>query len=123
MDGRILKVLAIVTIAQILVFYDHFAVALTFVFAVALGLWMQRWAAGVYALASFVIAFVIAVAVGWLHDARPWELFLGGALALLGGAIAGGVFQLIRGERAVEAPATTAEPVGARPMSPPGEPA
>jgi hypothetical protein len=51
----------------------------------------------------FVTAFAVAVLTGWLHDARVWELVLGIALALLGGAIAGGIFQLIRNEPAVAA--------------------
>jgi hypothetical protein len=117
-DRSILKALAVITVGQVIVFYDHFAVALVVLFAVGLGLWMQRWTAGIYALASFVVAFAIAVITGWLHDARVWELFLGAAMAVLSGAIAGGIFQLIRAERPAEAE-RAGEPVPAR-GAPPG---
>jgi hypothetical protein len=92
--GLVVLVLALV---QAALFYDHFAVALTFLFGLGLGLWLRTWKAAVPALISFVVAFLLAVATGWLHDARPfWEPLLGGLLALSGGAIGGGLFDLLR---------------------------
>ncbi len=105
-DRRFLVVLALVTAAQALVFYDHFAVALTFLFGLGLGLWRRRWTAALYALATFVVAFTISVGIGWTEDARGWEALFGAALALFGGLIGGGIFDLLRRERAEPAGAT-----------------
>jgi hypothetical protein len=93
-------------VVQAALFYDHFAVALTVVFGLGLGLWLRSWTAAVPALASFAIAYLLAVGTGWLHDARPlWEPLLGGLLALLGGAIGGGIFDLLRRDVDARAPA------------------
>jgi hypothetical protein len=105
-----LKRLAVVVLALALVqaalFYDHFAVALTTVFGLALGLWLRSWTAAVPAVLSFGVAYLLAVGTGWLHDARPlWEPLLGGLLALLGGAIGGGIFDLLRRDAGARAPA------------------
>jgi hypothetical protein len=96
-----LKRLGVVALAlglvQAALFYDHFAVALTVVFGLGLGLWLRSWTAAVPAVASFALAYLLAVGTGWLHDARPlWEPLLGGLLALLGGLIGGGIFDLLR---------------------------
>lgn len=103
-DRRFLAVLGLLTLIQVLVYYDHFAVALAFLFGLGLGLWLQSWTAAVYALASFAVAFAIAVAIGWTEDARVWEAFFGSVLAVLGGLIGGGIFNLIRRETSVESP-------------------
>jgi hypothetical protein len=95
---------------QALLFYDHFAVALTLLFGFGLGFWLRTWKAAAPALASFLLAYVIAVGTGWLHDARPlWEPLLGAVLAALGGAIGGGIFDVLR--RDVEARAPAAVPL------------
>jgi hypothetical protein len=92
-------------VVQAALFYDHFAVALTVVFGLGLGLWLRSWTAAAPAVASFVVAYLLAVGTGWLHDARPlWEPLLGGMLALLGGAIGGGIFDLLRRDVDARAP-------------------
>ena len=101
-DRCFLALLGALTLLQVLVYYDHFAIALAFLFGLGLGLWLRRWTAALYALASFVVAFAIAVAVGWTEGARVWEALLGGALAFLGGLIGGGIFDLLRRESSVE---------------------
>ena len=103
-DRRFLAVLGLLTLIQVLVYYDHFAVALAFLFGLGLGLWLQSWTAAVYALASFAVAFVIAVAIGWTEGARVWEALFGGALAFLGGLIGGGIFDLMRRESSMGSP-------------------
>jgi hypothetical protein len=113
--GRPLKRMGVVVLAlglaQAVVFYDHFAVALTFLFGLALGLWLRSWTAAIPAVASFLIGLALAWATGWLHDARPlWEPLLGVMLAGLGGAIGGGIFDLLR--RDVEASAPAAGTMG-----------
>jgi hypothetical protein len=107
-DGlaRLGLVVAALALVQAAVFYDHFAVALTFLFGLGLGLWLRSWTAGLWALAAFVPAYLIAVATGWLHDARPIsEPLLGGALAVAGGLIGGGIFELLRRDAGARAPA------------------
>lgn len=93
-------------IVQAALFHDHFAVALTVLFALGLGLALRSWTAAIPAVASFAVAYLLAVGTGWLHDARPlWEPLLGGLLALLGGAIGGGIFDLLRRDSEARAPA------------------
>jgi ABC-type Mn2+/Zn2+ transport system permease subunit len=95
--GRVGVVVLILGLVQAVLFYDHFAVALTLVFGLGLGLWLRTWKAGLPALAAFVVAYLLAIGTGWLHDARPvWEPLLGGMLAVLGGAIGGGIFDVLR---------------------------
>ena len=101
-DRRFLAVLGLLTLLQVLVYYDHFAVALAFLFGLGLGLWLRSWTAALYALASFAVAFVIAAATGWTEGVRGWEAVFGAALALLGGLIGGGIFDLLRLESSVE---------------------
>src|SRR5690606_8028015 len=57
LDRRVLVVLAVLTVLQVVVYYDHFAVALSLLFGLGIGLWLRHWSAAVLALASFVIAF------------------------------------------------------------------
>jgi hypothetical protein len=98
-------VVLVLGVVQAGLFYDHFAVALTVVIGLGLGLWLRSWAAAIPALLAFGIGYVIAVWTGWLHDARPfWEPFLGGVLALLGGGIGGGLFDLLRRDTEARAP-------------------
>lgn len=109
-SGRPLKRMGVVVlvlgVVQAILFYDHFAVALTLLFGLGLGLWLRSWTAAIPAVASFIIAYLLAVGTGWLHDARPlWEPLLGGLLALLGGAIGGGIFDVLRRDVAARAPA------------------
>jgi ABC-type Mn2+/Zn2+ transport system permease subunit len=95
----------ILGLVQAALFYDHFAVALTLVFGLGLGLWLRTWKAALPALAAFVVAYLLAVGTGWLHDARPlWEPLLGGMLAVLGGAIGGGIFDVLRRDVDARAP-------------------
>lgn len=95
--GRVGSVALLLGLVQAVLFYDHFAVALTLLFGLGLGLWLRTWKAALPAVAAFVVAYVLAVATGWLHDARPlWEPLLGGALAGLGGVIGGGIFDVLR---------------------------
>jgi len=103
-DRRFLAVLGLVTLLQVLVYYDRFAVALAFLFGLGLGLWLRSWTAALYALASFAVAFAIAVGTGWTEDARMWEALFGSVLAVLGGLIGGGIFDLIRRAPSVESP-------------------
>jgi hypothetical protein len=108
--GRPLKRVGVVAlglaVVQAALFYDHFAVALTVVFGLALGLWLRSWTAAIPAVAAFLVGYGLAVATGWLHDARPlWEPLLGGMLAALGGAIGGGIFDVLRRDVAARAPA------------------
>jgi hypothetical protein len=99
-------VVLVVGVVQAVTFYDHFAVALTLVFGLAVGLWLRTWTAAAPAVAAFLIAYVLAAATGWLHDARPlWEPLLGGLLALLGGLIGGGIFDVLRRDLDARAPA------------------
>jgi hypothetical protein len=84
---------------QAVLFYDHFAVALTLLVGLGLGIWLRHWAAGLLTAAAFGPAFILAYLTGWLHDGRLADFILGGALALLGGAIGGGLFQLIALDR------------------------
>lgn len=101
--GLVVLVLGVV---QAVLFYDHFAVALTLLVGLSLGLWLRSWTAAVPALVSFFIAYLLAVGTGWLHDARPlWEPLLGGVLALLGGLIGGGIFDVLRRDAGARAPA------------------
>jgi hypothetical protein len=107
-DGtiRLGLVIALLALVQAAVFYDHFAVALTFLFGLGLGLWLRSWTAGAWALAAFVPAYALALATGWLHDARPIaEPLLGAALAIAGGVIGGGIFDLLRRDAGARAPA------------------
>lgn len=101
-DRRFLAVLGLLTLLQVLVYYDHFAVALAFLFGLGLGLWLRSWTAALHALASFAVAFAIAAGTGWTEGARVWEALIGGALALLGGLIGGGIFDLLRRESSME---------------------
>lgn len=101
--GLVVLVLGVV---QAVLFYDHFAVALTLLVGLSLGLWLRSWTAAVPALVSFFIAYLLAVGTGWLHDARPlWEPLLGGLLALMGGLIGGGIFDVLRRDAEARAPA------------------
>lgn len=101
-DRPFFTTLALMTVLQALVFYDHFAVALTLLFGLGLGVWLRHWSAALWALGSFVVAFAVAALTGWTKDARIWELLFGAALAFLGGLIGGGIFDLLRHERADE---------------------
>ena len=99
-DRRTLGLVAALIIAQALAFHDHFAVALTVLFGIGLGLWLRHWTAALWALAIFVLAFALATFTGWMDGARPVaDALLGGALAFLGGLIGGGIFQVLREER------------------------
>lgn len=100
--GRILVVTALLTLVQAIVFYEHEAASLTLLVGLGLGLWLRHWSAGVWALASFAVAFVIAAGTGWMEQPRVADAVLGAALAFLGGAIGGGILQLLRRERAAE---------------------
>jgi hypothetical protein len=109
-EGPALRRMGVVVLAvgvvQAVTFYDHFAVALALVFGLALGLWLRSWTAAAPAVAAFLIAYVLATATGWLHDARAlWEPLLGGLLALLGGLIGGGIFDVLRRDLDARAPA------------------
>jgi hypothetical protein len=109
-SGRPLRrmglVVLVMGLVQAALFYDHFAVALTVVFGLGLGLWLRSWTAAIPAVASFFIAYVLAVGTGWLHDARPlWEPLLGAILAALGGVTGGGLFDLLRRDVDARAPA------------------
>jgi len=99
LDRRVLVVLAVLTVLQVVVYYDHFAVALSLLFGLGIGLWLRHWSAAVLALASFVIAFAIAAGTGWTEDVRGWELLFGIGLSFLGGLIGGGIFDLLRMDR------------------------
>lgn len=99
-------VVVVLGVVQAVLFYDHFAVALTLLFGLGLGLWLRSWTAAIPAVASFLVAYLLAAGTGWLHDARPlWEPLLGGMLAGLGGAIGGGIFDVLRRDVAASAPA------------------
>ncbi len=103
---RLGVVVLVLGVVQALLFYDHFAVAITTIFALALGLWLRSWAAAIPAVAAFFVAYLLAVSTGWLHDARPlWEPLLGALLALLGGLIGGGIFDVLRRDVDARAPA------------------
>lgn len=103
--SRLGLVVLVLGLVQAATFYDHFAVALTFLFGLGLGLWLRTWKAAAPALAAFVVAYLLAVATGWLHDARPlWEPLLGGMLAALGGLIGGGIFDVLRRDFESRAP-------------------
>lgn len=118
MDRRRVAILGALVLAQTLLFYDHFAVALTVLFGLGIGVWLRHWSAAIWALVTFLMAFLLAVATGWLHDARPFaEPLLGSLLAILGGLIGGGVFQLLREERPVHLP-ERAEPRTAAAVQP-----
>jgi hypothetical protein len=105
--GRVGAVALVLGVVQAALFYDHFAVALTLLFGLGLGLWLRTWQAALPALASFIVAYLLAVGTGWLHDARPvWEPLLGGMLAALGGLVGGGIFDVLR--RDVDARASQA---------------
>jgi hypothetical protein len=104
-----LRSMALVVVAlgvlQAATFYDHFAVALTVLFGLGLGLWLRTWQAAVPAVLAFFIAYLLAIGTGWLHDARPlWEPLLGAMLAALGGLIGGGIFDVLRRDREARAP-------------------
>jgi hypothetical protein len=102
---RVSVAVLVLAVVQAVLFYDHFAVALTVVFGIGLGLWLRSWVAAVPALISFLLAFALAAGTGWLHDARLlWEPLLGGLLALLGGLIGGGMFDVLRRDREAQAP-------------------
>jgi ABC-type Mn2+/Zn2+ transport system permease subunit len=104
--GRIGLVALALGLIQAPLFYDHFAVALTLLFGLGLGLWLRSWKAAIPAVAAFAVAYLLAVGTGWLHDARPlWEPLLGGLLALLGGAVGGGIFDVLRRDVEAQAPA------------------
>jgi hypothetical protein len=104
--GRVATVAGGLALVQAFLFYDHFAVALTFLFGLGLGLWLRTWKAAAPALASFIVAFLLAVLTGWLHDARPvWEPLLGGMLAAMGGLVGGGIFDVLRRDFETQAPA------------------
>ncbi len=85
-------------ILQAIVFYNHFAVALTFLFALAIGFWIMRWTASIAALIAFLIGWVLAAVTNWMERGRVADLLLGAALAFLGGLIAGGIFDVLRAE-------------------------
>lgn len=107
-DGlkRVGLAVVVVGLAQALVFYDHFAVALTLLFAFAIGLWLRSWTAAAPAVAAFLIGYALAAGTGWLHDARAlWEPLFGVALAFLGGLIGGGIFDVLRRDVDARAPA------------------
>lgn len=109
-ERRTLSVAAVLVIVQGLLFYDHFAVALTLLFGMGIGVWLRHWTAAFWALAVFFASFILAVATGWLHDARPFaEPLLGGALAVLGGLIGGGIFQLLREDQPLRGSRASAE--------------
>lgn len=99
-----LVVLVGLTIVQALVFYSEGAVSLTFLAGLGLGLWTRHWSAAGWALLTFVIAFLIAAGTGWLEPVRIWDLILGAALAVLGGLIGGGIFQVVRRDMAAGEP-------------------
>lgn len=104
--GWILSGVAMLTGIQALLFYDYFAVALTVMVGLGIGIWLRHWTAGFWSLASFLTAFYVAAFSGWLGEFREVaDPLLGGVLAFLGGLIGGGVFDLVRGETATgEAP-------------------
>lgn len=120
-DGRRLGVFGVLVLAQAVLFYNHFAVALTVLFGMAIGVWLRHWSAAIWALLAFLLAFLLAVATGWLHDARPFaEPILGGLLAVLGGLIGGGIFQVLASERPVQvAERTEHRTVTAQPLAHP----
>lgn len=99
LDRGTLVVLAVLTVLQVAVYYDYYAVALSVLFGIGIGLWLRRWIASVVALASFLIAFAIAAGTGWTEGVRVWEAFFGSALSFLGGLIGGGIFDLLRMDR------------------------
>jgi hypothetical protein len=104
--GRIGIIALVLGVVQAVLFYDHFAVALTLLFGLGLGLWLRTWEAAVPALAAFLVGYLLAVGTGWLHDARPlWEPLLGGMLAVLGGVVGGGIFDVLRRDVDATAPA------------------
>lgn len=104
--GRVGIAVVVLGLVQALVFYDHFAVALTFLFGLAFGLWLRTWLAAGPAVASFIIGLVLALVTGWLHDARLlWEPLLGLILAASGGIIGGGIFDVLRRDKEARAPA------------------
>jgi hypothetical protein len=103
--ARMGLVVLVLGLIQAALFYDHFAVALTLLFGLGFGLWLRSWRAAAPALASFLVAYLLAVGTGWLHDARPlWEPLLGGMLAVLGGLIGGGIFDVLRRDFETRAP-------------------
>jgi hypothetical protein len=114
--GRLAIVAVGLGVVQAALFYDHFAVALTVLFGLGLGLWLRSWVAAGPALVSFLVGYALAAGTGWLHDARPvWEPLLGAMLAVLGGLTAGGMFDLLRGDgEAVAPPPRTIGPIGRR---------
>ncbi|HEX6938582.1 MAG TPA: hypothetical protein VF158_04170 [Longimicrobiales bacterium] len=101
-DRHLFAVLGLVTVVQALAFYDHAAVALALLFAIGIGLWLRRWTAALYALGSFAVAMLLSAGVGWTRGVRVWDPLLGAALAFLGGLIGGGIFDVLRRERAEE---------------------
>jgi|GEM_PF-4082225 len=94
--GLRIGVLAGLIIVQTLIYNGAGPVALAFLVGLGLGIWIREWRAAIWALATFAIAFTIAAVSGWLDPVRIWDLILGAALAILGGLIGGGIFQVVR---------------------------
>lgn len=99
------------TLVQAVVFSNPGAVSLTFLAGLGLGVWARRWNAALWTLLTFVIAFILAAGTGWLDPVRYWDLLFGAALAVLGGLIGGGIFQIVRQDMASGGPDQTAETV------------
>jgi hypothetical protein len=108
-DRRLLGILGAIVILQTLLFYEHLAVSLTLLFSLGIGLWLRHWTAALWAVLAFLVAYLLAVITGWLHDARPIaDALIGIGLAFLGGLIGGGIFQVLREERPIEETASEA---------------
>ena len=101
-ERSILVPVGAVTVVQALLFFDYHELSLTVLAGIGLGIWLRNWTAGLWAAASFLVAFLLAAGTGWLSAFRLVDPVLGLGLALLSGLITGGIFDVVRAERPVE---------------------
>lgn len=104
-DPGLALVVAAAIAVQALVFHSHYAMSLTVLVGLGLGLWLRSWTAAGWSLAAFLVAYALALVTGWLHDARLIaDTLLGAGLAVAGGLIGGGIFDLARRDTGIHTP-------------------